>query len=575
MISERRKSMKSLWNRIYAKYRLSTGISVLIGLTSFIISLLLFFLAKNVASGLLTQHLEKYMTYIHNEFDTSITDLSSQLHMYTLPLSLDSSLVLSLNDKTKTKAEQMERIGQLITSNVLDMDFIEKAAIISHTGEAFCFSHDGSSFSALPPDFIKGTNGYNIFLHDTPVTVNGQSYIVFGKILSNYYSGLELGYIECYINENTIFSMFENSTLQNSETFLACNGNIISHKDKNQLGKELYIPGYIFSEDATLNELNSGKFVSKYSTTSFSGSNFDMISIVDSHNYYETLKNFNTIIVYIFGLNLVIAFLIAYLLSKNLTNSISALNKKISLYPEKIVLEPTGNNELFSLEKRFLDFENQIDDLMQKNDMEKKKQKVAELAALQAQINPHFVYNALDSMSWIAKINHQEQIERICSALASYFRLGLHNGDNKIMIKDEIRHVKSYITVEQIRFPNAFDVFFDIDESIEDFMTLKIIIQPIVENCIKHAFNQIPHKGIIEISGYPEEDDIVFRITDNGSGMAFDPLTTTTQSDFKVGYGVKNVQNRLELEYGKGYGLSYSSVPMQGTTVTIRIKKQQ
>jgi len=161
--------MKSLWNRIYAKYRLSTGISVLIGLTSFIISLLLFFLAKNVASGLLTQHLEKYMTYIHNEFDTSITDLSSQLHMYTLPLSLDSSLVLSLNDKTKTKAEQMERIGQLITSNVLDMDFIEKAAIISHTGEAFCFSHDGSSFSALPPDFIKGTNGYNIFLHDTPV----------------------------------------------------------------------------------------------------------------------------------------------------------------------------------------------------------------------------------------------------------------------------------------------------------------------------------------------------------------------------------------------------------------------
>lgn len=567
--------MTALLKKIYKKFRLSSGMSLIIFTFCLVIMVLLFIMVRSTTGYLLNSNLEKYLTYMHREFDTNVTELNRQIQMYALPLSMDSAATSALLDDTMPTQQKYSIIENAVRNSVLSEELVDKTAIISNYGEQLCFSNDGVDFTPVKTDFIAGASGYNIYLYDTPVDSGEKSYIVFGKKFLNYYTGKTVGYIEFYIDEDKVFSLFKNTNPEDTETFLSCNGNILSHTDKSKLGLQLYLPGILFSDSETITKLSSGKFISKYTTNIFGDLNFDMISILDRDDYFSTINMFNIFIIIILVGCIITSLLVAHLLSKKITTSISSLNNRINQFPEKLV-PSTGNkheNELVSLEKRFILFEKQIDDLIEKNELEKKKQKAAELAALQAQINPHFVYNALDSVSWIAKINKQEQIENICTALASYFRLGLHNGDKFVMIKDEINHVKSYITVEQIRFPNAFTVIYDIDERIYEMMTLKIILQPIVENSIKHAFNNMTEKGIIEITGYPEGNDIVFQVSDNGCGMDFDPLTVKSNGDFRVGYGVKNVQDRLILEYGNGYGLFYDSTPGKGTTVTIRIKQ--
>ena len=130
---------------------------------------------------------------------------------------------------------------------------------------------------------------------------------------------------------------------------------------------------------------------------------------------------------------------------------------------------------------------------------------------------------------------------------------------------------KSYLTIEQTRFPDKFTVEFDIDDEILHMHTIKIILQPLVENSVKHGFDGIKHMGIIKICG---RCDIIFTVSDNGNGMDFDPLTMRHKSSFQSGYGIYNVQDRIVLEYGDGYGLSYESTPGAGTVVTVRIKNQ-
>ena len=207
--------------------------------------------------------------------------------------------------------------------------------------------------------------------------------------------------------------------------------------------------------------------------------------------------------------------------------------------------------------------------MIQKNNEEKEKQRIAELKALQAQINPHFMYNALDAIIWHAKLKNQEYLADMVYELATFFKISLHKGENFIYVWEEIKHVESYVKIEQMRFPNLFEIHYRIQEDILQTKILKIILQPLVENAIKHGFEYIESGGVITIVGYSDGDDLVFEIEDNGAGMKFDPLSVAYTSN---GYGIKNVHERLVLEYGQGYGLTFYSEEGKGTRVVVRLK---
>lgn len=205
-----------------------------------------------------------------------------------------------------------------------------------------------------------------------------------------------------------------------------------------------------------------------------------------------------------------------------------------------------------------------------------KEIKNAELKALQAQINPHFLYNTLDLINWKAIDNDVPEIALIAHSLAKFYKLSLNKGREIVSIEDEIDHIKNYVQIQNMRFDNRINLVINIDPFIRQYRILKIILQPIVENSILHGIleNRNKQEGVINISSHLVNNTLVLIVEDNGIGMTMEKaqeiLTTDSIADTH-GYGVQNVNQRIKLYYGQQYGLSYWSSPGEGTKVEITI----
>lgn len=530
------------------------------------------------ASFTINHYLEKYLVYVHKDFAQNISQSIKQLNMRSINLTTDNRIYSILTNSSLSHEEKLKQSEEILDIYLDDSFFIENILITTKYGETFEYSKNPQlSFEGGDTSFINKSNNYDIFLDKHCRTdSNGRKYIVFGKKFKNYNTTYDLGYLEMYVPEDYIYSIYKNSVLDESETFLAYDNYIISHADKSYLGSSMYIADILLTPDK-ISKSSDGKYMINIHHFDIAAMpDFAMVSIISKKAIYSQINAFSRDSVIFLIISLILFLLLAFLCFRNLPASIENLSKKLKAYGHsgKINFEEPISAEISALEEGFRNMTVEIDELMQKNAEEKRRQKVAELAALQAQINPHFIYNALDAICWTAKIKKQPEIEKTVYALASFFRISLHKGENIITVDEEIKHVKSYLTIEQTRFPNKFTVEFDIDDEILHMHTIKIILQPLVENSIKHGFDGIKHMGIIKICGRCEDDDIIFTVSDNGNGMDFDPLTMRHKSSFQSGYGIYNVQDRIVLEYGEGYGLSYKSSPGAGTVVTVRIKNQ-
>ena len=200
-------------------------------------------------------------------------------------------------------------------------------------------------------------------------------------------------------------------------------------------------------------------------------------------------------------------------------------------------------------------------------------QKAAEISALQAQINPHFLYNTLSSINWMAIYNGDETISKIITNLSNFYHSTLNKSGSVTTIEHELDTTRAYIDIQLLIHKNSFDVSFDIEPSILEYQIPSITLQPIVENAIEHGVNVLPEevRGEIVISAYEDDCDILVDIFDNGPCISDEDAIAILESGSK-GYGVKNVNDRLKLFFDETYGITFKSVP-NGFTVTIRIPK--
>ncbi|TCL60938.1 histidine kinase/DNA gyrase B/HSP90-like ATPase [Kineothrix alysoides] len=203
--------------------------------------------------------------------------------------------------------------------------------------------------------------------------------------------------------------------------------------------------------------------------------------------------------------------------------------------------------------------------------------KELELVALQQRINPHFLYNLLDNIFWIAQMNNYEEIGEMVSALGEFFKTSVSEKGAFVSINTEIENVKSYVCLQKIMHKNQFDVIWKIDPGIVHYKTVKLILQPIIENCISHGFEGIEGGGIIHITGKKEADTIIFEIQDNGRGMEKDVCDgiTLAMNDSILGVGdsigMRNVNQRIKIYFGEPYGINIKSKITEGTTVSLCI----
>ena len=218
-----------------------------------------------------------------------------------------------------------------------------------------------------------------------------------------------------------------------------------------------------------------------------------------------------------------------------------------------------------------------MDDVL--NEQEEKRR--SELNALQSQINPHFLYNTLDSVVWMIEGGHNQGAVYMIRQLASLMRISISRGRTIIPIKDEIRHAESYMNIQQVRYKNTFTVRYEIPEEIKDLCTVKLILQPILENAIYYGVQSMDGDGEILVRGSRVGDDVYLDVIDNGLGMPEEQVErllkgTSLQEEENAarhgnGVGLYNVHTRIQLRFGQEYGLEIQSEPDEGTMVRIHL----
>ena len=274
---------------------------------------------------------------------------------------------------------------------------------------------------------------------------------------------------------------------------------------------------------------------------------------------------------------LLAALVSSIVISRALSRPLKGLSRAMRLFEKNadtFTYAPVGGaREVQELSESFGHMVVKIQHLMETVRREEINLRKTELKALQAQINPHFLYNTLDSIAWMCEQGRNDEAVQMVNALAQLFRISISRGHELIPIRSELRHAESYLKIQKHRYKNQFSYRFDVDESCLDFLCNKITLQPIIENAIYHGINGLVDEGEIVITLRADGSDVVFTVADNGVGMEAEQIQAILRKERSdhTGIGIKNVNDRLKIYFGEGYGITIDSEPDVGTTVTIRM----
>ncbi len=394
-----------------------------------------------------------------------------------------------------------------------------------------------------------------------------------------------IGWIQITIDTSAITDIINNNLLgDNSGYTILSSNNTILFQSKNL--KDISTD---FNSES-LFELESGHFITENSFYNFNTSqltNFKIVGVADLDEINKNTAEIKTLILItvISSISFVIG--LYFFISNKLILPIRLLRDKMQqasqgdLYAK---VNPHGEDELATLGDSFNRMIIKIRTLMDRSVEEQKKLKAAEFRSMQAQINPHFLYNTLDTIVWMAESKEHKQVIEITKALSQFCRVSLSKGKDWISIEEEVSHIASYLFIQKIRYEDILDVSLEINKDIYSFQIIKLLLQPIIENAIYHGIKNKRGKGFLRIKGnFDSNNMIYFEIIDNGIGMTEDRLTYLKEQlrkgevldDAKSGFGLVNVQQRLKLYYGESFGLKVNSWYKSGTRVSITIPRRR
>ena len=303
-----------------------------------------------------------------------------------------------------------------------------------------------------------------------------------------------------------------------------------------------------------------------------------VVSVISLDNLLQQTKNLQFFSYIFIIISIIIAVFIIILLAQLFVRRLNVLLNKIETMKKgtfDIVQASSGKDEFAVLDQNFTEMAQRIKQFIDEVYILNLKKKEAELATLQAQINPHFLYNTLSAINWMTVRNTGEEIREFVENLVRFYRISLSKGKEIIPIREEIDCIKSYLEIQRYRTMNRVKSYFNIDSNILDVPTVKFILQPIVENSIEHGTGEENNEIAIVIRGFSTDKGVILEVSDNGIGI--EPAMLKALQEGKVeskshgGYGLMNVSQRIKLRFGEQYGLEIFSSPGQGATVRILI----
>ena len=459
--------------------------------------------------------------------------------------------------------ESMPALRLKDNSNVLEKDFFKKSMAESE--------YINFSMPHIRDLFDRNENSYSwVISLSRAVEVTDEGKATQALLLIN----LNYRYFE---------EIFSNVNLGNGGYVYLTNdyGDIIWHPKQNEIYsgrfKEDNKYAATLKDGITVENLRGKNITLNVRTIGYTG--WKLVGVTPSAALGIDGIKFRFFVLFVADLFLFLLAMINAFISDKISNPIKRLDgsvREIESGNLDVEIVPSGSYEVEHLGKSIKNMLGRIKVLMSDLVAEHNAKRKSEFDTLQSQINPHFLYNTLDIIVWMIENENSDKAVNIVTALAKFFRISLSKGKNIITVKDEVEHVRNYLMIQNMRFKNRFEYSIDVDEKVLSYSSLKLMLQPLVENAIYHGMEFMDGDGEIDVKVFKEDDSLYFTITDNGLGMSEDMVETLLSKDFVPskkgsGIGVKNVNERIKLYFGSEYGLKVESEPDEGTKITIHL----
>ncbi|MEI3437138.1 MAG: sensor histidine kinase [Blautia sp.] len=358
-------------------------------------------------------------------------------------------------------------------------------------------------------------------------------------------------------------------------------GNVVYHPQQQQLYNELQTENIdlVMNTDKETLMDGSGDNARIYTISRSEKTGWTVVGCTNVAELLKDSKKARSIYVLVAAILVVVALVLSNFIARNITRPLQQLRDSMARVQEgdfgAAEVEVTSRNEVGSLTRSFNVMTSRIQELMKQNIYEQQQKRKSELKALQSQINPHFLYNTLDSIIWMAEGKKNEEVVVMTASLARLLRQSISNEEEQVPIGQEVEYARSYLTIQKMRYKDKLEFQIQVDAQIMGVPIIKLVLQPLIENAIYHGLKYKEGKGLLIVRGYREGENAVLQIRDNGAGMDEQTLSHIFEKH-KVNYrsngvGVYNVQKRLQLYYGMDYGITYSSKQGDGTTASIVI----
>ncbi len=563
------------------KLKVGTRLLLFLSLSLLFILSTTFLVVRHFSLNITNQYLYGYLQSEHKRVANNIDLYLEEVIMISLHYKNNGEFYSIMKDEKLSvlqKEKELQSAAAALPSPLTGS--VSNVYLIDFDKNIYPLRNDNTNLplpdlSILP--FLQNTSYYQI--GSVFKDAHDSAYLPLSMKFYNFNTGQSIGYLIFYLPEKPIAELYSNLLTNTGVSFIVDSSNhIISHSDGEQIGQV----NTLFCRkkhtknisDITIDQKHSVLIVSPLNSSSQNiGFSWSLVSILTYRQLYQILDHVLAIILATAVIVLLIAFFLSFAISRGLTKPLRRLELKIRDLANgqlDAFMKNKPADELWELEQGYNEMVLRINDLIERNRLEQEKKQELEFIALQAQINPHFLYNTLDAIGWIARLKEQPEIERMVIELSNFFRLSLHRGDKRITIEDEIGIAASYVNIEQMRNPGKFQVTYDIPSEIKQILVPKIILQPLVENAIKHGVSQVRRPGSIQIAGYREGDHVYLEVIDNGAG--FTVIKGSLPSSSKgSGYGLRNVKERLQLEYGEMNVLEIWSEKGSGTRVRLHL----
>lgn len=418
--------------------------------------------------------------------------------------------------------------------------------------------------------------------------LSGHPLLVQSRVIKDYYSLEDIGYLVVNVKPDLLDQIFwEAATLKKGDILLVNKlGNIVFNKSGEHIGQRTEFP---FSENDYAKEQN-------YYIDNYQGEK-SLITFLPSHNkdwYLAAITPMNlissesisirNIAIILSTVSLLSAILFDRYFVRRLVYSINSAVNGMKRVKQGIFTPITtryrADDESDLLIDGFNRMSTQINELIVQVQTEQGRKKEAEMQALMAQINPHFIYNSLESINSMAVLQGNKDISKMVISLGKLLRISISQNQELIPLQMEFEHVRHYLDIQKFRFEDKFSYIINLPEGLRTFMTQKLIVQPIVENALYHAIEPMEDPGIIEITAYEMGKDMIIIVKDNGPGFDLAKMMNLWDNEgggqkkySDSGVGLKNVHERLNIRFGSPYGILVCSSPGFGSTIRIRIPK--